>query len=146
MGSNTKKVLVVDDEKDVCVYLSRLFEENGFRAACAADGDQALEAVEKDKPDLITLDLSMPKTSGVRFYQTLKSRPDLAGIPVVMVTGVTGPGGSRDTEHFYSTRRQVPPPDGFIAKPIDPEEMLQLARKLTSGQHQESATLNPARS
>ncbi len=75
----------------------------------------------------------MPKTSGVRFYQTLKSRPELAGIPVVMVTGVTGPGGPRDTEQFYSTRRQVPPPDGFIAKPIDPEEMLQAARKLTSG-------------
>jgi len=145
MGSNTKKVLVVDDEKDVCVYLSRLFEENGFRAACAGDGEEALRAVEKEKPDLITLDLSMPKTSGVRFYQTLKSRPDLAGIPVVMVTGVTGQGGSRDTERFYSTRKQVPPPDGFVAKPIDPEEMLQLARKLTSGQPVESPALGTAR-
>ena len=138
MGSDSKKVLVVDDEKDVCIYLSRLLEENGFRATCAGNGEEALRAVEKERPDLITLDLSMPQTSGVRFYQTLKSRPDLAGIPVVMVTGVTGQGGSRDTERFYSTRRQVPPPDGFVAKPVDPEEMLQLARKLT-GQHQETA-------
>ena len=146
MGSNSKKVLVVDDEKDVCIYLSRLLEENGFRATCAGNGEEALRAVEKERPDLITLDLSMPQTSGVRFYQTLKSRPEFAGIPVVLVTGVTGPGGARDTERFYNTRRQVPPPDGFIAKPVDPEEMLQLARKLTSGQRQESATTAPARS
>jgi CheY-like chemotaxis protein len=138
MGSNHKKVLVVDDEADVCIYLSRLLEENGFRAASASNGEEALQAVEKERPDLITLDLSMPKTSGVRFYQTLKSRPDLAGIPVVMVTGVTGQGGSRDTEHFFNTRRQVPPPDGFIAKPVDPEQMLELARKLT-GQPQVAA-------
>jgi CheY-like chemotaxis protein len=133
MGSDNKKVLVVDDERDVCVYLSRLLEENGFRVTCASNGEEALRAVEKDRPDLITLDLSMPETSGVRFYQTLKSRPDCADIPVVLVTGVTGPGGSRDTEHFYNTRRQVPPPDGFIAKPVDPEEMLRLVKKLTSG-------------
>ena len=146
MGSDSKKVLVVDDEKDVCIYLSRLLEENGFRATCAGNGEEALRAVEKERPDLITLDLSMPETSGVRFYQTLKSRPEFAGIPVVLVTGVTGPGGPRDTERFYNTRRQVPPPDGFIAKPVDPEEMLQLARKLTSGQRQESATVGPTRS
>jgi CheY-like chemotaxis protein len=133
MESEGKKVLVVDDEQDVRVYLSRLLEENGFRAACASNGEEALRAVEKERPDLITLDLSMPETSGVRFYQTLKSRADIADIPVVLVTGVTGPGGSRDTEHFYNTRRQVPPPDGFIAKPVDPEEMLRLVRKLTSG-------------
>jgi CheY-like chemotaxis protein len=133
MESEGKKVLVVDDEQDVRVYLSRLLEENGFRAACASNGEEALRAVEKERPDLITLDLSMPETSGVRFYQTLKSRADIADIPVVLVTGVTGPGGSRDTEHFYNTRRQVPPPDGFIAKPVDPEEMLRLVRKLISG-------------
>lgn len=141
MGSEAKKVLVVDDERDVCVYLSRLFEENGFRAACAADGDEALQAVEKEKPDLITLDLSMPKTSGVRFYRTLKERPEFARIRVIFVTGITGPGGSRDTERFYRTQKQVPPPDGFIAKPIDPEEMLQMARELTSRPGRESATL-----
>jgi len=132
MGSDNKKVLVVDDERDVCVYLSRLLEENGFCATCASNCDEALRAVEKERPDLITLDLSMPETSGAGFYRTLKSRADFADIPVVLVTGVTGPGGPRDTEHFYNTRRQVPPPDGFIAKPVDPEEMLQLVRKLTS--------------
>jgi CheY-like chemotaxis protein len=126
----TKKILVVEDEPDVSTYLSRLFQENGFSVAAAAEGGAALEAVEKEKPDLITLDLSMPETSGVRFYREIKAREDLSRIPVILITGITGPGGSRDTELFYGTRKQVPPPDGFIGKPIDPQEVMALVRKL----------------
>lgn len=143
MENNTmtiKKVLVVDDEKDVSVYLSRVLEEGGFRTTCAANGEEALQAVERERPDLITMDLSMPTLSGVRSYQTLKSRPELATIPVIFVTGITGPGGARDTERFYRTRRQMPPPDGFIAKPIDPQKVLDLARKLTSVSREERAS------
>ena len=125
-----KKILVVDDESDVRVYLSRLFQENGYSVECAADGDQATNSTLHEKPDLITLDLSMPNKSGVRFYREIKARPEFSSIPVIFVTGVTGIGGPADTEHFYGTRRQIPPPDGFIAKPIDPEEMLSLVRKL----------------
>jgi CheY-like chemotaxis protein len=135
MENNTtisKKVLVVEDEKDISIYLSRIFQEGGFRTTCAANGEEALQAVEKERPDLITMDLSMPRLSGVRSYQILKSRPDLAAIPVIFVTGITGIGGARDTERFYATRRQIPPPDGFVSKPIDPEKVLDLARKLTA--------------
>jgi len=131
MATSAKKILVVDDEGDIRVYLSRLFQEHGFLVSCAGNGEEALRAVEKERPDLITLDISMPETSGAKFYKDIKSRPDLSNIPVVLVTGVTGPGGPRDTEHFYSTRPHVPPPDGFIAKPIDREEMIALANKLT---------------
>lgn len=126
----TKKILVVEDEPDVCVYLSRLFTENGFAVTSAADGAEALKAVTTDVPDLITLDLSMPETSGVRFYRDLKSQPGLSHIPVVFITGITGIGGSRDTERFYATRPHLPPPDGFVAKPIDPQEVLSLVNKL----------------
>lgn len=135
MENNTmtsKKVLIVDDEEDFSIYLSRVFEEAGFHATRAASGEEALQAAERERPDLITMDLSMPRVSGVRSYQTLRSRPDLATIPVIFVTGITGPGGPRDTERFYRTRRQMPPPDGFVAKPINPEKVLDLARKLTS--------------
>lgn len=127
-----KKVLVVDDEEDIRSYLSRLLRENGFAVTCAGNGEEALQAVEKERPDLITLDLSMPETAGPGFYRTLKSQSKFSGIPVIFVTGVTGPGGSRDTEHFYGTRKQIPPPDGFIAKPIDAAEILKLARELAS--------------
>src|ERR1035441_5664054 len=81
MENNTmtsKKVLIVDDEEDFSIYLSRVFEEAGFHATRAASGEEALQAAERERPDLITMDLSMPRVSGVRSYQTLRSRPDLA--------------------------------------------------------------------
>jgi CheY-like chemotaxis protein len=144
-ANRAKKILVVDDEKDVCVYLGRLFQENGYSVSCAANGNEALLEVEKSRPDLITLDLSMPETTGVRFYRELKARPELSGIPVVFVTGITGVGGSRDTEKFYNTRRQVPPPDAFIAKPIDPDEMLEVVRKLTTPGERQARGAAPAK-
>ncbi|MBI4875394.1 MAG: response regulator [Acidobacteria bacterium] len=126
-----KKILVVDDEEDVCTYLGRLFREHGYAVAFAADGNQALAEVEKDKPDLVTLDLSMPGKSGVKFYREIKARPDLSGVAVVMVTGVTGLGGNpADTERFYRTRHQAPPPEGFVAKPIDRDEILAVVNRL----------------
>ena len=124
------KILIVDDEPDVCTYLSRLFRENGYEVACARDGDEATAAVAHDRPDLVTLDLSMPNKSGVRFYREMKADEALRDIPVVMVTGVTGPGGPQDTERFYSTRRHVPPPEGFVPKPVDPDDMLAVVKRL----------------
>lgn len=128
--AKAKKILVVDDEPDVCVYLSRLFRENGYDVACAGGAEQALQAAEQERPDLITLDLSMPDKSGAKVYRELRSSPRLQDIRVVLVTGVTGPGGAGDTEKFYRTRLNVPPPDGFAAKPIDPEEILALIKRL----------------
>jgi CheY-like chemotaxis protein len=127
---NQKKILVVDDEQDVRIYLSRIFQENGYAVTCATDGEEAIKTLEADRPNLITLDLSMPNKSGVKFYREIKSRAEFNGIPVVFVTGVTGPGGATDTKHFYATRHQVPPPDGFVAKPVDPVEIVGVVKKL----------------
>jgi len=132
-----KRILIVDDENDVRVYLSRLFSENGFAVESAADGNEAAAAVATARPDLITLDLSMPNKSGVRFYREMKSDASLSAIPIVLVTGVTGLGGNpKDTERFYRTRHNVPPPDGFVPKPVDPEEILTLVKTLIGGQAQ----------
>jgi CheY-like chemotaxis protein len=126
-----KKILVVDDEPDVCVYLTRLLEESGYAAMTAGNGNEAMDRVEKERPDLITLDLSMPDKSGVRFSREIKAKPEFNAIPVIFITGVTGPGGNpADTERFYRTRSQVPPPEGFIAKPVDPQELITLVKKL----------------
>jgi CheY-like chemotaxis protein len=130
-ASEKKKILVVDDEQDVCLYLTRLFQEKGYAVARAADGNEAMRQVELARPDLITLDLSMPNKSGVRFYREIRSRAELRGIPVVFVTAVTGFGGdAQATERFYASQRQVPPPDGFVAKPVDPGEMMGLVERL----------------
>jgi two-component system phosphate regulon response regulator PhoB len=128
-----KRILVVDDETDVVTYLVTLLQDNGYATDTAKDGNEAMDRVKANKPDLITLDLSMPEKSGVKFYREVKGDPDLAKIPVVMVTAVTGYADSSEVyKKFISTRKQVPPPDGFIPKPIDQQEMLKTIQALLS--------------
>ena len=128
-----KKILVVDDEPDVVAYLASLFEDNNYVVISAMDGNQAMEKMKSDKPDLVTLDISMPEKSGLRFYREIKADPDLKNIPIVIVTGVesTQDGGTgKDFERFLSTRKQVPPPDAFVMKPIEEEGLLGTVKKL----------------
>ncbi len=125
MAENKKTILVVDDEPDVQIYISTLLEDNGYATVTAKDGKEALEKVKESRPDLVTLDISMPETSGVRLYRDIKESAELKDIPVIIVTGIT-----KDFERFISTRKQVPPPDGYISKPIDQDEMLKLVEKL----------------
>lgn len=120
-----KKILVLDDEPNVVAYLETLLQDNGYDTVSAGDGREGMEKVRSEKPDLITLDISMPEESGVRFYRELKEDPALAGIPVVIVTGVTGYGYKpEDFQKFISSRKSIPPPDGFVPKPIDRDELL----------------------
>ncbi len=114
-----KTVLVVDDEPDVVVYLCALLKDNGYDTLDAANGDQAIELARQQKPDLITLDITMPESTGVRAYRTLREDPELRAIPVIIVTGV-----SHDFKRFISTRPHLAPPDGYLEKPIKAEEFL----------------------
>jgi CheY-like chemotaxis protein len=125
--SGKKKILIVDDEQDILTYLSTLLEDNGYATCLAKDGEEALKQVEAAGPDLITLDISMPEKSGIKFYREIKAQERWKQIPIVIVTGV-----SEDFRKFISTRHQVPPPEGYLSKPINPEEILGLIKKLTA--------------
>jgi len=128
-----KKILILDDEPNVVAYLETLLQDNGYDTVSAGDGREGMEKARIERPDLITLDISMPEESGVRFYRELKQDPDLAGIPVVIVTGVTGYGGKpEDFQKFISSRGKVPPPEGFVPKPIDRDELLKGVTSLLS--------------
>lgn len=128
-----KRVLVVDDEPDVVGYLEMLLQDSGYETITAADGTEALAKVRAERPDLVTLDISMPEASGTRFYKEVKTDPELAPIPVVIVTAVTGYGGDTHAyERFISHRKLVPPPDGFFPKPIEREKFLEAVRQLLS--------------
>jgi CheY-like chemotaxis protein len=128
-----KKILILDDEPHVVTYLTTLLEDNGYATLSASNGIEGMEKTKAEKPDLITLDITMPEQSGIRFYRDLKDNPELSGIPVVVVTAVTGYGGDPEPfEKFLSSRKQVPPPDGFLSKPIDRQELLDLVAKLIS--------------
>jgi CheY-like chemotaxis protein len=120
-----RTILVVDDEPHVVAYLEMLLQDQGFATISAADGREGLEKVKAEGPDLICLDITMPEESGVRMYRHLKEDPQLASIPVLVVTAVTGLGGDPEPfRKFLDTRKSVPPPEGFFSKPIEREKFL----------------------
>ena len=128
-----KKILVLDDEANVVTYLETLLRDNGYDTVSAGDGSEGMAKALSEKPVLITLDISMPEKSGVRFYRELREAPELAKTPVVIVTAVTGYGGKPgDFEKFISSRKHVPPPEGFVAKPIDRDELLKVIGDILS--------------
>jgi two-component system cell cycle response regulator DivK len=123
--SDKKKILVVDDEPDMVEWLTAFFQDNGYETVSARDGNDGFEKVKTEQPDLITLDISMDKESGIRMYRNLNSDEELAKIPVIIVSGV-----SPDFKKFISSRSQVPPPDGYFEKPVDRDAMLKKIREL----------------
>jgi CheY-like chemotaxis protein len=125
MTDDAKTVLVVDDDPDAREYLTTVLQDNGIETATAKDGVEAIAAIEQKRPALVALDITMPEKSGVAVYRKLKEDENLKDVPVVIVTGV-----SEDFKKFISSRRQVPPPEGYISKPVDAEQFLTIVRKL----------------
>jgi CheY-like chemotaxis protein len=126
-----KKILIVDDEPDIVSYMEMILQDNGYETIVAGNGNEALEKTRSEKPDLVTLDISMPEASGTRFYKEVRTDPELAGIPIFIVTGVTGMGGDKYAyENFISNRSLVPAPEGYFPKPIERDEFLKAVREI----------------
>lgn len=128
--TDKKTILIIDDEPDTLTYFSSLLEDNGYKTVTAGDGGAAIERVKECLPDLITLDITMPEKSGVRCYRELRENEAWRAIPVIMITGISG-----DFRNFISSRKQVPPPEGYLSKPVDEAELLNLVRKLVKAEH-----------
>ncbi len=131
--SAQKTILIVDDESHVVTYLEVLLQDHGYKTVSAADGAEGLEKARQSRPDLIALDVSMPKMSGVRMYRELREDASLDQIPVIVVTAVTGYGGDPEVFHkFLDSQKQVRPPDAFVPKPIDRDNFLKTVESLLS--------------
>lgn len=120
-----KKILVIDDEEDMVTWITTLLEDNGYTTIEANDGSAGFDKAKAEKPDLITLDVSMDKESGVKTLRRLQEDPDIKSIPVVMVTGV-----STDIKRFIERDKKVQFPQGFIEKPIEKDEFLKVIADL----------------
>jgi DNA-binding response OmpR family regulator len=83
----TKKILIVDDEKDIVTVLKMALERKNFQVFEANDGLSAIDMIEKEKYDLIILDIMMPKFDGNSVNMRLKSKEETAKIPVIIITG-----------------------------------------------------------
>ena len=81
-----KRILVVDDEKDLVDLISYNLKRNGFDALIARDGNEALDIATREKPDLVLLDLMLPGIDGTEVARRLKNAPETSGIPIIMLT------------------------------------------------------------
>ena len=138
-ASDQKEILIVDDSEANVVFLSQIVEDNGHRSRVARNGEEATLAIRESRPDLVLLDIMMPRKSGVAVFQEMKADADLKRIPIIIITGaseITGtdlmtgeeiPGKVDEDDVgrgfgavLYETLKGLKP-DGFIEKPIDPE-------------------------
>jgi len=116
-----KKVLVVDDEDDVRNYLSSALKEYGFTVYTASDGFEALDSIQKEIPDLISLDLVMPKHSGIKFYRDLQKNKEWSKIPVLIVTGHA----RDDLGKVDFDTMMMQGPGVYLEKPVKPENYIE---------------------
>jgi CheY-like chemotaxis protein len=125
-NGTTKRILVVDDEADVRDYLSTALSDAGFQVETACDGAEALAAVRRNPPDLISLDLVMPRHSGAKFYRELQKDPKLHKIPVLVVTGHARDDlGRADFDDMTMSG-----PGVYLEKPVRPTSYVSAVRRL----------------
>ncbi len=126
-----KKILIVDDDEDVILFLTTVLQDKGYKAVHAMDGKRGLEVAKAESPALILLDLMMPQKSGISLLADLKKDSKLKEIPVIMITGVSGETGI-DLELFFRKDEKTgmettsPRPDGYLEKPVDAGELIGL--------------------
>jgi CheY-like chemotaxis protein len=120
---NGRCVLVVDDDEEIRTFLATLLSDEGAAVLEAGDGNEALDTAARAKPDLITLDLSMPGKDGIETYCELRENPATEETPVCIITGYP-----EYRKLIYD--RPVAPPEGFIYKPCDPDHVVKTIRRI----------------
>lgn len=111
MSEEGRTVLVVDDDPSLRRMLTLALRNDGFRVCCAIHGAQALEELERCRPDVIVLDLEMPVMDGRTFYRTMREQG--WETPVLIVSGERAAAAARELRA-----------DGYLAKPFNPEALL----------------------
>ena len=129
-STDKKTVLVVEDELGMRIFLKTLLETSGYRPVMADNGLDGLDKAHTEKPDLILLDVMMPKQGGAQMYVHLKTDDQLKQIPVVMLSAV----GSRTFYHYLKMHNaqvdtHIPEPEAYVEKPPDPRVLLRILKK-----------------
>jgi len=126
--SKERTVLVVDDEPDIRFYLKTILENAGFGVMLASNGKQALDRVKERKPDVISLDLVMPRMSGLKFYQYLQKNPEKADIPCVILSAHGKDDfGSKDLARLQAEGADRPV--YYLEKPVKPSVYVNTIRE-----------------
>lgn len=108
------KILIIDDEADIISTLSEFLSARGYETVTAMDGDEGLAKYESEKPDLVLLDIKMPKKDGFEFLRVI--RGGKRWVPVVIISASTTPSSILKSYDFQA--------DYYLTKPLDLNEML----------------------
>ena len=117
-----KKILIADDEPNIVISLEFLMKREGFEVLIANDGEEAVQRIRGDRPDLVLLDVMMPKKSGFEVCQEIKADPALADIRILMLTAK-----GRDTEVAKGLALGA---DAYMTKPFATKELVERVREL----------------
>lgn len=126
-----KKILAVDDERHIVRLVEVNLQRAGYEVVTAYDGREALEKVKSENPDLVVLDVMMPYMDGFEVLKNLKSDPETADLPVIMLTAK-----AQDADVFRGWQSGV---DCYLTKPFNPMELLTFVKRIFD-------SLNPANS
>jgi DNA-binding response OmpR family regulator len=121
----TSKILIVDDEPNIVISLEFLMKKEGFEVAIAGDGEEALAKVASFAPDLVLLDVMMPKKSGFEVCEALRADPARAGLRIVMLTAK-----GRDTEVAKGIALGA---NAYVTKPFSTKELVAKVKELLAG-------------
>jgi CheY-like chemotaxis protein len=130
-----KKVLVVGDELDMRTFVCTLLGTCGHKSIVAKDGLEGIKKAKELNPELIILDVMLPKEGGIQMYRELKTDDNLKHIPVIMLSGISKKTFFHSQGMLDSYMGQtLPEPEGYIEKPPESEELIHLAESLMAGQ------------
>jgi len=116
------KILVVDDEPNIVLSLEFLMKQAGFQVRTASDGEAALTAIAAERPDLMLLDVMMPRKNGYEVCQAVRANPDWKGIRIIMLTAK-----GREVEREKGMALGA---DDYITKPFSTQEVVDRVREL----------------
>ncbi|WP_275098650.1 response regulator transcription factor [Sedimenticola hydrogenitrophicus] len=118
----SQHILIVDDEKNIAISVDYLLRREGYEVSVAHDGEEGLRRIRDDRPDLVLLDIMMPKLNGFQVCEAVRQDPELAGVRIVMLTAK-----GRDAEKEKGLALGA---DAYITKPFATRELVSQVKAL----------------
>jgi len=119
------KIMIIDDEPEIVMYLKTLLEDHGYATVSAPDGVQGLRFIKEEKPDLVCIDIMMPRKTGIALYHEIKTDPQIKEIPVILISAYESAYAFKGKSFRRLVQdKSIPEPLRYFEKPIDVKAFL----------------------